>query len=510
MIPSTEQSPSPPSATPSAAPSAAPRRTDRRVLLNTGSLAASSLWRVGISFVLQLAIARLLGAQGLGQYATALAWVNVCQILSELGLPQLLVRDLARHPERKRSLFRAALVAQLTAALLIWAGVYGLTGLLPYQPETRFALLLITASLPFFAVTSACEMLFQASERMELVMGVEVVINTLIVAGSLVALGQGGGVVALCGVLVITQAISAGVCVWLVYRGRLLGDPSSDTNSRFQEDLRYLWRHARPFYGLALANVLLHRLDILLLSIFAGEKITGIYSAAYLVVRVLIILAQTWWQSLYPTLSRLRVQAEEQYSRLASLSIRFGLIAFLPAAALSGGGTDWLLGIVYRGDDHSAALAAYSVLIWAAPLFLVASYTVNLLLVERRPQGSLLIAGTHIVVALSLLPPLTVRWQALGAAAAMVAAIASSALVGLVLLWRLGIQAGLPRRLPLLLGATLAAALFQGWCRAVLPWPVGWPGLLLAGGVLYVGLIWWGGAVSGGDLTLLQKAIRRG
>ncbi len=508
MLPATEQPPIPPP-TPPATPSPAPQRTDRRVLLNTGSLAASSLWRVGISFVLQLAIARLLGAQGLGQYATALAWLNVCQILSELGLPQLLVRDLARHPERKRTLFHAALVAQLTAALLIWGAIYALTALLPYQPETRFALLFVTASLPFFAITSASEMLFQASERMELVMGVEVTINTLIVAGSLAVLGQGGGVVTLCGVLVITQAISAALCGWLVYRGRLLGDPSRDTSRDLQEDLRYLWGHARPFYGLALANVLLHRLDILLLSIFAGEKVTGIYSAAYLVVRVLIILAQTWWQSLYPTLSRLRVQAEEQYRRLASLSIRFGLMAFLPGAALSGGATDWLLGIVYQGEDHSAALAAYSALIWAAPVFLVASYAVNLLLVERRPQGSLLIAGTHIVVALSLLPFLTARWQALGAALAMVAAIGCSGLVGLALLRGLKIQAGLPRQLVLLVGATLAAALFQRWLGTIFPGSALWPLLLLAGSALYLALIWWGGALSGGDLALLRNALRR-
>ncbi|MBI3957221.1 MAG: oligosaccharide flippase family protein, partial [Chloroflexi bacterium] len=421
-------------------------RTDRRIVLNTGALAASSLWRIGISFVLQLVIARLLGAQGLGQYATALAWLNVCQVLSELGLPQLLVRDLARHPERRRRAFQTALFAQIVAAFLIWAGVFGLTAILPYQSETRNALLLITASLPLFAVTSVCEMLFQANERMELVMGVEVAINSLIVGASLVVLWQGGGVVALSAVIIATQTISAFVCLWLVGRGQLLGAPDNRARESISAGLFHLWGLARPFYGLALANVLLHRLDILLLSVFAGETVTGIYSAAYLIVRVLIILAQTWWQSLYPTFSRLRVQAEEQYRRLAALSIRFGMMAFLPAAALSGGAADWLLGVVYRGEDHSAALAAYGVLIWAAPLFLIATYAVNLLLVERQPRGSLLIAGTHIAVVLALLPVLTAHWQALGAAVAMVTAISASALMGLLLLKRAAVPAGLPQR----------------------------------------------------------------
>jgi len=485
-----------------------PARTDRRIVLNTGALATSSLWRIGVSFALQLVIARLLGAQGLGQYATALAWVNVCQILSELGLPQLLVRDLARYPKRRLRGFQTALFVQISAALLVWVGVFGLTAILPYQPDTRLALLLITASLPLFAVTSVCQTLFQASERMELVMGVEVVINTLIVAASLLVLWQGGGVAALCTVIIATQTVSASVCLWLLRHSQLIAGPQERMTQGIWVSLQHLWRQTRPFYGLALANVLLHRLDILLLSIFAGDVVTGIYSAAYLIVRVLIILVQTWWQALYPTFSRLRIQAEEQYRRLAALSIRFGLLAFLPVAGLSRGAADWLLGVVYRGEDHSEALAAYGVLIWAAPLFLVATYAVNLLLVERQPKGSLLIAATHIGVALSLLPFLTARWQAFGAALAMIAAITASAGIGLLLLKRMRVPAGLPHRLPLLLGATAVAGLVQAGIDRLLPLAGLWPLSAFVALLVYLALIWQGRGVSGSDFALFHKALR--
>ncbi|RLT40983.1 MAG: hypothetical protein DWI57_07645 [Chloroflexi bacterium] len=336
----------------------------------------------------------------------------------------------------------------------------------------------------------------------------EVVINTLIVATSLVVLWRGGGVVALCAVLIVTQAISASACLWLLVKSKLMAGPQECMAKGVGFSLQPLWEQARPFYGLALANVLLHRLDILLLSVFAGDAITGIYSAAYLVVRVLIILAQTWWQSLYPTFSRLRVQAEEQYRRLAGLAIRFGLLAFLPVAALSRGAADWLLGIVYRGEDHSAALAAYGILIWAAPLFLVATYAVNLLLVERQPKGSLLIAVTHIGVALSLLPFLTSRWQAVGAALAMIGAISASAGVGLFLLKRMSVPAGLPRRLPLLLGATAAAGLVQAGIDQFSPLAGLWPASAFSGLLIYLALVWQGGAVSGADFALFRKALR--
>lgn len=86
--------------------------TANRVLLNTGVLIGSSLWCILISFGLQVLIAYRLGVQGLGQYTAFLAYLNVCQVLCELGLPQLLVRDLSQHLEDRAASFHTALLFQ--------------------------------------------------------------------------------------------------------------------------------------------------------------------------------------------------------------------------------------------------------------------------------------------------------------------------------------------------------------------------------------------------------------
>ena len=105
-------------------------QTGRRVLVNTGALASSSLWRIAISFVLQILIARTLGISQLGQYISTLAFLNVAQIVSELGLPNLLVRDLAQLPHQRRAHFLAALRMQLASALLTWLALSGAACLL--------------------------------------------------------------------------------------------------------------------------------------------------------------------------------------------------------------------------------------------------------------------------------------------------------------------------------------------------------------------------------------------
>ena len=103
---------------PSSSPETPARQTGRRVLVNTGALTTASLYRIGMSFVLQLIIARRLGIEGLGHYTIAMAYLNVSQVISEFGLPNLLVRDLAQAPQHRRAYFRVLVALQVGLAFL--------------------------------------------------------------------------------------------------------------------------------------------------------------------------------------------------------------------------------------------------------------------------------------------------------------------------------------------------------------------------------------------------------
>ncbi len=397
MLPPTS-SPLPPLQPPPPS-SPTPQQTGRRILINTGALAGSSLWRIIMSFLLQILIARRLGVVSLGQYSIALAYLNVCQVISELGLPTLLVRDLAQMPWLRRSYFSLALRIQSVAALLAWGGLIVVTMLLPLPAATRTILWVVGASLPFYAVTSASQMLFQSGERMEFVMGIELLVNTLILLLSLAVLMAGGGIVPLVALLVVTQLVSAGLSLFFVHRSKLLAEP--------QEPLYWqwsmLWQRAGPFFGLALADVLLQRADIVLLSIFGGEVATGIYSAAYNLLRVGLKLIQNFWAALYPTLSRLYHHTPAHYRRLCDFAMHYGLLALLGAAAIGAGITPAVLQLVYGADFAESALVL-QILLWTAPFYLLENYTQTLLMVEQRPLQSLLITGLHLSALIILLP----------------------------------------------------------------------------------------------------------
>ncbi len=472
-----------------------PRQTGRRVLVNTGALTGASLYRILTSFVLQLLIARILGIEGLGHYTIAMAYLNVSQVVSELGLPALLVRDLAQAPWRRRSTFRVLLLIQVVMGFLTWGGLALMSLFLPYGDVTRISLLLVGASLPLFAISSASQTLFQAGERMELVMGVEVLTNTLILAISLAVMLQGGGEEALIAVIIVCQAVSALVCLLLVWQSKLLRGVQEAVKIHVPE----LLRHALPFFGLSLGDVLLQRIDILLLSVVAGPAVTGIYSAAYNLVRVLMKLVQSFWKALYPTLSRLHQQAQTQYERLARLGLRYGLLLLLPTATIGAAVAAGALALLF-GGDYGASAHVFQILLWAAPLFLLENYAITLLSVERHLRASLLILGIHLLATVVALPPLT-RWLgADGTAWAVVLAGALGAGYGLWQLHRLRLPLQV-RGLWSMIGGALAAG------AAAMFLPLMWPLQALAGMGVYVAVCWATGVLSPSDLATLRATL---
>jgi O-antigen/teichoic acid export membrane protein len=465
------------------------------VLVNTGALTSASLYRIAMSFVLQLLIARRLGVEGLGHYTIAMAYLNVSQVISELGLPALMVRDLAQFPARRRSTFGALLQIQVTMGLLTFGGLALLSLLLPYGDTTRTALLLVGASLPLFAVSSVSQTLFQAGERMELVMGVEVFINTLILLLSVAVMWNGGGEEALIAVIIVTQAVSALLCLFLVMRSHLL----SGRQESARIDKQGLLRQALPFFGLSLGDVLLQRIDILLLSLVAGPGVTGIYSAAYNVVRVLMKLVQSFWRALYPTLSRLHQQAQAQYERLARLGLRYSLLVLLPTASIGAAVAGGALSFIF-GGEYGASARVFQILVWAAPLFLLENYAITLLMVERHLRTSLLILALHLGATVLLLPPLT-RW--LGADGTAWAVVGAGALGAAYGLWQLN-RLRMPRQVRsfwrMLAGAALAGAV-------ALLLPLSWLFQVLAGGGVYLAVCWVTGVLSSSDLATLRSTL---
>ena len=415
--------------------------TVRRILVNTSALTGASLWRIVVSFVLQLLVARRLGLESLGHYTVAMAFLNVSQVLSEVGLPLWLVRRLANAAQYRRAGYALALRTQIGAALLVGLGLAALTAALPYAADLRVALLWVAASLPFFAVMSATESLFQAGERLELVLAVEVVTNLVILGLSISVLQQGAPrgfpVADLLEMVFVAQILAAILAVLLLGRSRLLAAPQQPLPGR----AGLLPAGVSPFFGLSLTDVLLQRLDILLLSLVGAgapwARLVGVYSAAYALVRVIVKLLQSVWRGLYPTLARLHQQEAAQGDRLTRFALRWGGVVCVAGAALGSAIGLPLTRLVY-GVAAAEVATVWAWLVWSAPLFFMELYATTRLLVMGRARAGLLVSTLHVGLMAVLLPGMAVWGGAVAAAWANLLAQGAAAALGMVLVWRRG------------------------------------------------------------------------
>jgi len=192
-------------------------------------------------------------------------------------------------------------------------------------------------------------------------------------------------------------------------------EDSALVRSRQRPINRELFTELWPFYGLALADVLLGRLDILLLSLVAGDVVTGIYSAAYNVVRVPAKLIQSYWQALYPTLSRLIRADYPAYLRLVKLSIGAGLLLTLVGVGLINLLAAPLLNLLYQ-EGLADIQPIFRVLTVSIPILLIEIGCLTLLMAAERARSALTIMGVHLGCIAISLPILVHFYGGVGAA----------------------------------------------------------------------------------------------
>ncbi len=409
----------------------------RRVLVNTGALTSANLWRIIVSFLVQVLVFRQLGAEALGQYTVAMAYLNISQVLCEMGLPLWIVRELAQAPHLRRAYFRRSVLLQSAAALLLWVLLAGLIGLLPYPPNTRTAIFWVGASLPLFAITSATATIFQATERMELVFVIEFATDLLILLMSGWLLWQQRSVADLLLAVVVSQGIGMAVGLGLLFTKHLLASPHSPLPSAQQPKSLYeLAQGTLPFFGLSLTDVLLQRLDILLLSLFGDARLLGAYSAAYNLVRVAIKLLQSVWRGVYPTLVRFYPTTPERAIKMAKTLFTIGILLCTLGALLVSVLATPMLRLIYGVSEGRAGVTTENEvamvlvwLIWQAPLFFFELYATTWLLVVLRASAAFGLVLLHVLLLVLLLPLGAYFAGALGGAWGTLAAQAIAAAV---------------------------------------------------------------------------------
>ncbi|HEY9802894.1 MAG TPA: oligosaccharide flippase family protein [Leptolyngbyaceae cyanobacterium] len=306
-----------------------------KLINNSFAVLITRLAQSVTAFVLTAAIARILGAQELGQYLLAFSYYFLFVNVVSQGLKVLFTRELARNPEETSICLTNGTLLQFLLSLLGYAALVVVVFVLPYGPDTKIACYIMGLTVIPFALSNVTEAILQAQERMHLIAisCVPFYILRLLVMIWLMNLGY--GIAYISAILVISEALILAT-QWIL----LL--PTIEIKWQIQGDyLRRTIKNAKVFFAIEGIATLNSRIQILILSIFGGELLVGVYGAIQQLMQPFLIISNSVVVAVFPAMSKTASLGKERQRNLAENIMEMLLILALP----------FFVGLVFFGGD---------------------------------------------------------------------------------------------------------------------------------------------------------------
>ncbi len=409
-----------------------------------------------LAFLINISLARLLGAVGYGAYAYAIAWVRLLVVPAVLGLDKLLVREVAACHARSiwglmRGLLRradqAVLIASIGFALLgAFLGFALAERLTPQMLTTLWIALLI---IPLLAFTRLKQAALQGLQKVVRGLLPEMLVQPLLflvligvvflVAGERLSPPLAAGM----------YALTAGLA--LLVGGRLLANalPKAVKEATPSYDMRAWSRSAVPLLFVSGMYILGIKISTIMLGSMSGAKAAGIYTVADQGAALIMYVLFAVSAPLAPTVASLfALRDMERLQRVVTKSARVIFLISLPIALVLIVFGHWFL-LVF-GEDFTRGHVALT-LLCVAQLTTAAVGPVGLLLTmtghERDAAKGVAIGALLNVVLNALLIP---KWSLEGAAVATAVSTATwNLLLGVWAYKKLGIDPTALGRFPL-------------------------------------------------------------
>jgi O-antigen/teichoic acid export membrane protein len=240
--------------------------------------------------------ARFLGTERFGGYGAAAASAVILSVLASMGMLPLLVREIARAPERAGALLRTAHRIKMVTGVAMLLVAWALTGSwFAGQPGPRWAAMVLCAGWVVHAFAENVAAYYQAVERMGRWTQASSIFGIVSSISGVVLLLSTDSIVAYCWGFVLGW--SCGL-TWLV-----LGLPAEVRSSPNAAGARDLLRGLAPFAAAFVGLTVYCKVDVLMLE-RASHAEAGLYTAAYKFVDVFQALVIVAASAVYPRLAR--------------------------------------------------------------------------------------------------------------------------------------------------------------------------------------------------------------
>ena len=407
-------------------------RSSHTVVKNSVVLFSAEVVGSTVHFVVLILIARHLGIASFGRYSFVMAFVTLFQLIADMGVSNILIREVATKKDELGKWLGAAKSLMWGLSFVAFALMVISINLSSSEQEIRYSgyIMGIAVLATFHAVLYSA--VFRAFEEMEyMALGYTLHKILLLVLISLaIVLGY-----QLIGIFV--AYLVANLSLWGFYyrivvrryiRPRLLFDT-------------HIWRtlliESIPLGLGALLRKAGWQVDILILTRISTIPAVGFFSAAYKIVQSVNLLPVVFAMPLFPVFSKLAVGAPDKFERLYQQSFKLLFLIGVPIALTLSILSEWIVRLAYGAQFLPAAQGLQ--LLAPTMLFLFVTSTFPYLFIALGRQGLYTFStGFCLVVNILLDVILIPSYGFLGACIGTLVAEMSLFAMGTVFLARLG------------------------------------------------------------------------
>jgi O-antigen/teichoic acid export membrane protein len=403
----------------------------RQIAQSSMALLAGNAANKITGFLIMLSVARFLGAEQFGLYTFVFSYVWVFSILTDLGLTNIVAREIAREEETGRLWLGNAVAVRWAAALVVY--LLCLAGSFFYNGwSQRTSLIAISALSFFYSPLSSANAVFTAKLKLYGASAASLVSRLILLVIIQMLARQGASVAALIVVEVLLGGLTS-LALW-IWASRMLR-PSYRLDFAV---IKVLLKQGIPLLMTSVFVALYFRMDVFFLEYFVGAAAVGTYAAAYRLTEAVPLAATAFTSSIFPVICQLLHRGEEPLLRKLTGSAQKILLAMVMPVVL---GLAWfalpVVRLLYVGrfDASSTALA----ILGCAQIFVFSNILSSTLLVARNRGQQLMVVTLGMVPLNAILNYLVIpRFGVAGAAATTLATELGGAIVLLILTGTLG------------------------------------------------------------------------
>ena len=312
-----------------------------------------------LQFILMVYAARLLDQSSFGKFSFALALSFIAIITADLGINQLLIREIARDKNNANKYFINALIAKLIFAFITYIFIILLLNGLNYPKDTRHVVYLIWIFTIISTFTDLFYSVFRAFERMFYDSLIKTLRMLILTSLGLYVLFKGYGVLTFSFVFILVEALMVSVAFIIAQKNFI--KVKNEFNWKFMNI--NIIKKALPLGIAFFFSSIYFYIDSVMLSVMKGDVQVAIYSVSYNLALAILFIPAVYTNAIYPVMSRYYKTSKENLIYLYEKSFKYLYIIGLPISAGLYILADRII-IFFYGTEYKGSIIALQIISW--------------------------------------------------------------------------------------------------------------------------------------------------